>query len=748
MRREKTILKGIKMKKTISFQVLLLLCVLLSSRIAEAVKIEFDEPNSTGSVSMAVSAYAHTNSDSDSWQGTGTLYDNHIGANKSFGAASATATSSIKTTANGAYPKQGEQGIDYSRIFDFCFYQTCEGSPQLDVVIPAGFSSTLDAKATLYWKLLPSSEQEEIGMPVVVNFAFPWSVGSNSFNVTYEMGVYSWEASIGERVFGPYEALTYCSPCGEHETFPETTPEQPLNASAYLGDIIKLSYHIKVDGHTEVSYSPSMFIDHIYGHSIRMGFIISVLEPPVASFIYLPEKPMVGGLIAFGASKSKGDIVDYEWDFDDGDFGHGVQVSHIFQEPKIYDVDLTVTDSYGLTDSSTVKLDLALENGDLLLWRSNLKRQGWPGLTFWNHVGIYRQESNKVIEVRKNQPVSEYPLSDWFYPGITCAKVCRVNTDQATRDAAVNFALDKLGMQYDLFSILTKQKQDGNKASGLDTMWYCSELAWAAYLNASNGQINLDPDEQGLVSPDEIDDSHHTEMRGQHIEDIPVLGPMIEHFWGLGSCPVDFEITDPDGLILNQQGSQIPDALYQEVDTDGDNDLNDFFAIPDPKEGVYLIRVIPEAGASSSDTFTLVVYRGGSTKVLAQDLQIQDIPDFPYIVTTFSSLSADMEIDPETLNLNSQGNWITCYIQFPEAYYIANIDSSTLLLNGEIPPARLFAGDEEDIEQILMVKFDRSDLQKIIQPGNVELIVTGELLDGTPFECRDTIRVIDKGGKK
>ena len=240
--------------------------------------MEFDESNSTGSVSMAVSAYAHTNSDSDSWQGTGTLYDNHIGASKSFGAASATATSSIKTTANGAYPKQGEQGIDYSRIFDFCFYQTCEGSPQLDVVIPAGFSSTLDAKATLYWKLLPSSEQEEIGMPVVVNFAFPWSVGSDSFNVTYEMGVYSWEASIGESVFGPYEVLTYCSPCGGHGTFPETTPEQPLTASAYLGDIIKLSYHIKVDGHTEVSYWPSMFIDYIYGHSIRMGFIISVPE--------------------------------------------------------------------------------------------------------------------------------------------------------------------------------------------------------------------------------------------------------------------------------------------------------------------------------------------------------------------------------------------------------------------------------------------------------------------------------------
>jgi len=208
-------------------------------------------------------------------------------------------------------------------------------------------------------------------------------------------------------------------------------------------------------------------------------------------------------------------------------------------------------------------------------------------------------------------------------------------------------------------------------------------------------------------------------------------------------CPVDLEITDPDGLVLNKQGSQIPEGIYQEIDTDGDGELDDFFTIPEPKEGIYLIKLIPEAGASPTETFTLDVCKDGTTKVLAQDVQVQDIPDFPFVVTTLTSLSADMEIEPETLSLSSEGNWITCYIQFPESYYIANIDSSTILLNGEIPPARFGAGDEEDIENILMVKFDRSDLQKVIQPGNVELIVTGELFDGTPFECRDTIRVIE-----
>jgi len=44
----------------------------------------------------------------------------------------------------------------------------------------------------------------------------------------------------------------------------------------------------------------------------------------------------------------------------------------------------------------------------------------------------------------------------------------------------------------------------------------------------------------------------------------------------------------------------------------------------------------------------------------------------------------------------------------------------------------------------LIVKFDREDLDGVPTGGAVELTVTGELTDGTPFEGTDTIRVIGR----
>ena len=59
------------------------------------------------------------------------------------------------------------------------------------------------------------------------------------------------------------------------------------------------------------------------------------------------------------------------------------------------------------------------------------------------------------------------------------------------------------------------------------------------------------------------------------------------------------------------------------------------------------------------------------------------------------STPAEVDIDPDTLNLTSKGNWITSLIWLPEDYSVADIDPNSVFLGDEIR-ADLFRVDEEE----------------------------------------------------
>jgi hypothetical protein len=112
-------------------------------------------------------------------------------------------------------------------------------------------------------------------------------------------------------------------------------------------------------------------------------------------------------------------------------------------------------------------------------------------------------------------------------------------------------------------------------------------------------------------------------------------------------------------------------------------------------------------------------------------------------------VSATIDFDPNTLNLKSDGGWVTCFIELPEGYDVSDIDVSSVTLNGGVQaaprPSEIGDYDMDGIAD-LMVKFDRPELGATLEPGtDVAVTVTGAV--GTEqFSGTDHINVINPPG--
>lgn len=127
-------------------------------------------------------------------------------------------------------------------------------------------------------------------------------------------------------------------------------------------------------------------------------------------------------------------------------------------------------------------------------------------------------------------------------------------------------------------------------------------------------------------------------------------------------------------------------------------------------------------------------------------------------------VTADIDVDPDTLNLKSNGEFVTAYIELPEGYNVSDIVLETVYLEGIqaiTDPTYGFVTDpgsylmDHDGDGVLerMVKFDRAtlrdaltdmiDYEEGIRFYDLTLTVTGQVA-GMPFVGKDTIVVIRK----
>jgi len=119
-----------------------------------------------------------------------------------------------------------------------------------------------------------------------------------------------------------------------------------------------------------------------------------------------------------------------------------------------------------------------------------------------------------------------------------------------------------------------------------------------------------------------------------------------------------------------------------------------------------------------------------------------------------ATVTADVEMAPHTLLMGCRGYLVTAYIELPEGYAVEDIDPLSInvaVVNDLVVDPPLYTvgpvtvGDHDDDGIAdLMVKFDRQDLLELVESGENEVVVVGELADGTVLEGLASLDVRSK----
>lgn len=379
---------------------------------------------------------------------------------------------------------------------------------------------------------------------------------------------------------------------------------------------------------------------------------VSAANPDLsANFTYSPGKPMIGGVIKFNASSSQGNISNYAWDLTgNGNFNTtGMIAEHIYTNPQMYLVILKITDTAGNVKLISKEIDLTLRAGDILVERP--PNPTVPGDS-WTHAAIL-VDSTHVIEALEGG-ITYNSIDKFFYPNLSWVAVYRVTDDQIIINQALDFVWKQLNKPYDLDAIISQGLRWSDKRLESDS-WYCSELIWAAYMQASNGNINLDTEHWGnAVHPEELVTNGMVTLVGEHKEYRSPSGNLQNILAVIAQCPVDLILTNQEGYILSENLNQIPYSDYQEEDIDQDMMVEDMFYISGYDDGLYRISVIPESN-NIPGTFSLYAAcldADGEIRVLNI---IQNAPITPY-PQNFSIYASDELLYYMNNEVNPQDN--------------------------------------------------------------------------------------------
>lgn len=223
----------------------------------------------------------------------------------------------------------------------------------------------------------------------------------------------------------------------------------------------------------------------------------------------------------------------------------------------------------------------------------------------------------------------------------------------------------------------------------------------------------------------------------------------------IGYSPTRNKITGSKSNVLIK--TNIPDAQYFSKPWTSIDNTSELIGgaknlwVYKPIEGVYILKVFGtnasshywlDIGSDHPDEVSVLV-NGFVTpgQVIEYSINFSQTAGTIPVVNKF--IIGSLELEPATLNLNSNGNNITAHISLPTGYNVQDIDIASLRLENSIPALSHPAATCDHSK--LMVKFDRRALidyikSKGISSGEVTLTVTGSA-GSNFFRASDTIRI-------
>jgi hypothetical protein len=120
---------------------------------------------------------------------------------------------------------------------------------------------------------------------------------------------------------------------------------------------------------------------------------------------------------------------------------------------------------------------------------------------------------------------------------------------------------------------------------------------------------------------------------------------------------------------------------------------------------------------------------------------------------TFSKVTADhtivasfcvgltFELMPPALNHESEGRWVTAFLQPPPPYRASQIDVASIRLNGTVPISPDHPAKIQERDTRLQVKFERAEVAYTLRPGEDVSVSVSGMVAGTCFAGTDHLKV-------